>query len=110
VHKAGEVNYIVRSHGNYWMRRSVTAELELPAGDYDVLMKVEAVRSRGGLPVEQVVRNNAKERRDKLVRIGMAYDLAHAKGQIHETDEEKKRRKAVEAKKKSKEKKNMKDE
>lgn len=109
VHKAGEEDYIVRSHGNYWMRRSVTAELELEPGEYHVLMKVEAVKNSGCLPVEDVVRNNAKERRDKLLRIGLAYDLAHAKGQISETDEEKKARKKAEAKKKSKEKKEMKD-
>ena len=109
VHKAGEEDYIVRSHGNYWMRRSVTAELELEPGEYHVLMKVKAVRSEGCLPVEDVVRMNAKERRDKLLRIGLAYDLAHAKGQLSETDEEKKARKKAEAKKKSKEKDEMKD-
>ena len=109
VHKAGEEDYIVRSHGNYWMRRSVTAELELEPGEYHVLMKVAAVKSSGALPVEDVVRNNAKDRRDKLLRIGLAYDLAHAKGQISETDEEKKARKKAEAKKKAKEKKEMKD-
>ncbi|KAG0652956.1 hypothetical protein D0Z07_0085 [Hyphodiscus hymeniophilus] len=109
VHKAGEEDYIVRSHGNYWMRRSVTAELELEPGEYHVLMKVEAIKSDGCLPVEDVVRNNAKERRDKLLRIGLAYDLAHAKGQLSETDEEKKARKKAESKKKTKEKKDMKD-
>lgn len=72
-------------------------------------MKVQAVKSSGSLPVEEVVRNNAKDRRDKLVRIGLAYDLAHAKGLISETDEEKKARKKAEAKKKAKEKKEMKD-
>lgn len=109
VHKADEEEYIVRSHGNYWMRRSVTAELELDAAEYHVLMKVEAVKNDGCLPVEEVVRNNAKERRDKLLRISLAYNLAHAKGQISETDEEKKLRKKAEAKKKAKEKKEMKD-
>lgn len=109
VHKAGEDDYIVRSHGNYWMRRSVTAELTLEPGEYHVLMKVQAVKSNGSLPVEEVVRNNAKDRRDKLVRIGLAYDLAHAKGLVSETDEEKKARKKAEAKKKAKEKKEMKD-
>jgi len=64
------------------MSRSVTAELELPAGKYDVLMKIEAKKNSYKLPVEDVVRNNAKERRDKLLRIGLSYDLALAKGQI----------------------------
>jgi hypothetical protein len=90
------------------MRRSVTAELELEPGEYSVLMKIEADKFEGCLPVEDVVRNNAKERRDKLLRIGLAYDLAHAKGQIKETEEEKKGRKKFEAKKKAKERKEIK--
>jgi len=109
VHKSGEEDYIVRSHGNYWMRRSVTAELELEPGEYHVLLKVEAERIGGALPVEEVVRNNAKARRDKLLRVGLAYDLAHAKGEVKLTDEEKKLLKKVEAKKKAKERKEMKD-
>lgn len=40
------------------MRRSVTAELELEAGEYHVLVKVEARKDFGRLPVEQVVRNS----------------------------------------------------
>lgn len=108
VHKAGEEDYIVRSHGNYWMRRSVTAELDLEEGEYHVLMKVEAERSDYKFSVEDVVRTNAKDRRDKLMRIGLAYDMAMAKGKIVETDDEKKARKAFEAKKKAKAKDEMK--
>lgn len=109
IHKAGEEDYIVRSHGNYWMRRSVTAELELPAGEYDVLMKVKAFKDRRSLPVEDVVRNNAKKRRDKLSRIGLSYDLAHAKGVVKETPEEKKARKEAEEKRKNKARKEVKE-
>ncbi|ESZ92336.1 hypothetical protein SBOR_7285 [Sclerotinia borealis F-4128] len=109
IHKAGEEDYIVRSHGNYWMRRSVTAELELPAGEYDVLMKVKAFKDGGSLPVEVVVRNNAKKRRDKLSRIGLSYDLAHAKGIFRETPEEKKARKEAEEKRKNKLRKEVKE-
>ncbi|KAM3074584.1 hypothetical protein ACMFMG_008013 [Clarireedia jacksonii] len=109
VHKAGEEDYIVRSHGNYWMRRSVTAELELPAGEYDILMKVKAFKEGHNLPVEDVIRNNAKKRRDKLSRIGLSYDLAHAKGVVKETAEEKKARKEAEEKKKAKERKEVKE-
>lgn len=68
-------------------------------------MKIEATRNTDASPVEDVVRNNVKERRDKLLRIGLAYDLAHAKGEIKETEEEKKGRKRAEAVKKAKEKK-----
>ncbi|CAD6440215.1 25a5be1b-f331-47d8-a488-368a5033da88 [Sclerotinia trifoliorum] len=109
IHQAGEEDYIVRSHGNYWMRRSVTAELELPAGEYDVLMKVKAFKDGSSLPVEDVVRNNAKKRRDKLSRIGLSYDLAHAKGIVKETPEEKKARKEAEEKRKNKARKEVKE-
>ncbi|KUJ13736.1 cysteine proteinase [Mollisia scopiformis] len=109
VHKAGEEDYIVRSHGNYWMRRSVTAELDLEAGEYHVLMKVEAEKNDYGYSVEDVIRSNAKDRRDKLMRIGLAYDMAMAKGKVVETEDEKKARKAYEAKKKAKAKKEMKE-
>jgi len=91
------------------MRRSVTAELELEEGEYHLLMKVEAQKRGGALPVENVVRNNAKDRRDKLVRIGLAYDLAHAKGQFKESDEEKKLKKKFEADKKAKERREVKE-
>lgn len=107
VHKAGEEDYIVRSHSGYYMRRSVTADLELEAGEYHVLMKVEATRDTDAPAVEDVLRNNVKERRDKLLRIGFAYDLAHAKGEIKETDEEKKGRKKAEDEKLAKEKKEV---
>lgn len=34
------------------------------------------------LPVEDVVRNNAQKRRDKVLRVGLSHDLAQAKGQV----------------------------
>lgn len=103
IHKAGEEDYIVRSHSGYSMRRSTNAELELEAGEYHVLMKVEATRNLDKASVEDVVRCNVKERRHKLLRIGLAYDLAHAKGVIKETDEEKNRRKRIQEVEKAKE-------
>ena len=109
VHKAGEEDYIVRNHVNYCMSRSVTAELDLEPGDYHVLVKIEAEKYDLALPVEDVLRNNAKRRRNKLLRIGRAYDLAHAKGQIIESSEEKAGREKLEAREKEKKKKEMKD-
>jgi hypothetical protein len=109
LHRAGESEYIVRSHGNYCMRRSVTAELELEPGEYHVLVKIEAEKYDMSLPVEDVLRNNVKSRRDKLLRIGRAYDLAHAKGQILESNEEKARREKLEAQVKAKARKEMKE-
>jgi len=109
VHKSGEEAYLVRSYNKYNMSRSTTAELELEAGEYKVLMKIEARRNDGRWPVEKVVRENAKERREKLVRIGLSYDMAHAKGHIEETEEEKAGKKKAEAAKKAKQMKETKD-
>lgn len=86
------------------MRRSVTAEIDLEeAGEYSVLVKITAIRDHSSLPVETVIRDNCKNRRDKLLRIGLAYDLAHAKGQLEETAGEKLLREKAEARQKAKE-------
>ncbi|MCJ1474171.1 hypothetical protein MMC13_002829 [Lambiella insularis] len=90
--KYGEDDYIVRSHGNYLMSRSVSTDLELEPGKYSVLMKITAKRNSRMPRPEEVLRANCKYKQEKLVQIGLAYDLAHARGQIKETEEEKKRR------------------
>ncbi|KAL5350192.1 hypothetical protein ACLOAV_005229 [Pseudogymnoascus australis] len=110
IHKAGEEDYIIRSHSNYSMRRSVAAELDLDeAGEYLVLVKITAKRDFTALPAHTVIRDNAKDRRDKLLRIGLAYDLAHAKGHVEESEEDKKGREKAEARAKAKERKEIKD-
>ncbi|KAK7995462.1 calpain family cysteine protease [Apiospora arundinis] len=108
VHKAGQEDYVVRSISPYCQKRSVNVELELEAGDYLVLMKVNATRNMSILPIEEMVRNYARDRRDKLVAVGMSYDLAHSKGQVVESEEEKRARKEYERRKKEKEKKEQK--
>ena len=86
------------------MRRSVTAEIDLEeAGEYSVLVKITAIRDHSSLPVETVIRDNCKNRRDKLLRIGLAYDLAHAKGQLEETEGEKLLREKAETRQRAKE-------
>lgn len=102
IHKAGHEDYLVRSQTPLRMTRSVNVELELEAGEYEVRVKVDATRFEHLLPVDEVIKKNAKERREKLVRIGLAYDLAHSKGRIIETDEEKAAREAHEKKVKDK--------
>ncbi|KFY16769.1 hypothetical protein V492_01108 [Pseudogymnoascus sp. VKM F-4246] len=110
IHKAGEEDYIIRSHSNYSMRRSVAAELDLDeAGEYLVLVKISAKRDFTALPAHTVIRDNCKDRRDKLLRIGLAYDLAHAKGHVEESEEDKKSREKAEARVKAKERKELKD-
>lgn len=108
VHKAGQEDYVVRSISPYCQKRSVNVELELEAGEYTVLMKVNATRNMSILPIEEMVRCYARDRRDKLVAVGMSYDLAHSKGQVVETEEEKKAAKEFERRKREKEKREQK--
>lgn len=107
VHKAGEEDYVVRSQNYYRMNRSVNVELDLDAGEYVVVVKVDAQRNERIMSVEEVVRAHAKERREKLLRIGQAYDIAHAKGKILETAEEKEAREAYETRRKERERRKM---
>ncbi|KAI5460707.1 hypothetical protein BGZ63DRAFT_357632 [Mariannaea sp. PMI_226] len=94
VHKAGHKDYIIRSQTPLRMLRSTNVELELEAGDYEVRIKVNATRYESVLPIDKVVRNHAKTRREKLIRIGLAYDLAHSRGRVIKTPEEKAAQKA----------------
>lgn len=89
------------------MNRSINVELELEAGDYVVVVKIDALRNEQIMPVEDVIRAFAKERREKLLRIGFAYDLAHSKGRPIETPEEKAARENYEKKKRDRERKKM---
>lgn len=75
-------------------------DLELEAGTYSVLMKITAERWSISPTPEHVIRNSCRGRQQKLIQIGLAYDLAHAKGQIKESDAERQLRKEREEKKK----------
>lgn len=83
------------------MHRSVSVDLDLEPGTYSILMKITAKRIDGKATPEEVIRETCRNRQDKLLQIGLAYDLAHAKGQIKETENEKKTRLEREAKKKA---------
>lgn len=90
LHKENETEYIVRSPASYYMKRSVSTEVTLEeAGTYSVLLKITAKRYADRKAVEQVVRENCRGRRDKVLAIGLSYDLAHAKGQFRESEKEK---------------------
>ncbi|KAK4191545.1 putative calpain-1 catalytic subunit [Podospora australis] len=102
LHKAGEEDYLVRSQTSFRMTRSCNTELDLEAGEYTVLVKIDADRDQATLPAEEVLRLNAKHRREKLLRIGLAYDLAHSKATAVETPEEKAAREAWEERQKEK--------
>jgi hypothetical protein len=86
VDSPGEEDYILRSHGNYLMERSVVTELKsLRAGTYSVFVMVVADRDTSALTVEDVVKQQCRRKTDneKLAQVGMSYDIAHSKGQVH---------------------------
>lgn len=79
-------DYIVRSHGNYLMDRSVS--IELPAmlpGNYSVFISVIGERDTEASSIEDVVKRECKKRaeNEKLAQVGYAYDLAHSKAAAH---------------------------
>ncbi|KAL8840737.1 MAG: hypothetical protein Q9170_001175 [Blastenia crenularia] len=101
LEKDGDESFVVRSHKNYSMSRSVSTDIELEPGTYSVLMKIIAKRWTGDLTPDQVIRNSCMGRPEKLIQVGLSYDLAHAKGQIKETEREKAAREKREQKKKA---------
>ncbi|KAJ9141785.1 Calpain-1 catalytic subunit [Pleurostoma richardsiae] len=103
IHRAGEDDYVVRSQTYYRMTRSATVELDpLEAGDYHVLVRIDTQRDGSLMRPEEVVRANVVDRREKLLRTGLAYDIAHSKGRIVQTPEEKAAREAYDKRKKAK--------
>lgn len=91
---------MVRSNCSYVMSRSVNAEVELSPGRYHILMKVTAYRC-SDVATEDVVSRVAPVGREKLVQIGLSYDLAHAKGLVFESEKEKRAREDREARRKA---------
>jgi len=79
-------DYIVRSHGNYLMDRSVAVELpSMLPGTYSVYIMVTGERNPDAPSVEDVVKRECKRRveNEKLAQVGYAYDLAHSKAAAH---------------------------
>lgn len=104
--KPGE--YIVRARASqsWWPTRSISAEVILEPGKYEVLPKIFATRDLDKPIVEDVVKMAAEENPQKLRQIGLNYDIAHAKGGFEE--EEEVRKKKLEKEKKLKEEKQKK--
>jgi hypothetical protein len=92
-----------------WENRSVSCEVELEPGTYQVLPKITATRNDTAKVVEDVVKEYAEKNPQKLRQIGMNYDLAHAKGGVLDEDDIFEKKKA-EDKKKAEEKKKRKAE
>lgn len=101
LEKDDDDSFVVRSHSNYSMSRSVSTDIELEPGTYSVLMKVTAKRWTGDITPDQVIRNSCMNRPEKLIQVGLSYDLAHAKGIIKETEKEKAIREKREQKRKA---------
>ncbi len=89
VHEQGRPDaedYIVRSHGNYLMDRSITVELPcMEPGNYSVWVSVVGERDVSSSSIEEIVKNECQKRveNEKLAQVGYAYDLAHSKGVAH---------------------------
>ena len=92
------------------MNRSVNAEINLKPGRYHVLMKITAYRYSGLDSTEEAVTRLASTRREKLVQIGLSYDLAHAKGRVVDTEKEKRAREEYERRRRAAERKKRCDE
>lgn len=110
VQKDGEEDYLVRSQSNHLLKRSANAEITLKPGRYYVLMKITAYRHPGMESTDEAVSRLASRRREKLVQIGLSYDLAHAKGRVTETEREKKARENYERRSKALERERRRDE
>jgi hypothetical protein len=82
VHRAGEEDYVLRTFGEWIGQRSISAELDLEAGTYEIRLKISAYRNDNADKVEDVVKFNWLDRRAKLLQVGLSYDLAHAKAQL----------------------------
>lgn len=84
--KTGAEEYIVRSHGNYLMDRSVSIELpSLSPGNYLVYISIIGERNTRLPSTEDVVERECegREENEKLAQVGQAYDLAHSKAASH---------------------------
>lgn len=101
-------DYIVRARGAWFGNRSISAEVDIQPGVYEVLPKIEAKRNADSPDVHEVVTKVAERNPQKLRQIGLNYDLANAMGLDQPTEEEqklvdKKKKEAAEKRKKGKE-------
>lgn len=74
------------------MNRSATTELDLEAGQYLVMVKITASRNKAMTTPEEVVKKTCQTRPEKLMAVGLSYDLAHAKGHLKDSELERKER------------------
>jgi Calpain family cysteine protease len=84
LHQSGEKQHIIRGYSSG--DRSATTEVDLEAGTYEVLLQISGQRDSTLPKVEDVVTQNWLARREKLMTIGLSYDVANAKGQGKEPE------------------------
>ncbi|KAJ9605055.1 hypothetical protein H2200_010445 [Cladophialophora chaetospira] len=87
-------DYVVRTRPSQFSMpdRSISAEVDLEPGRYEVLPKISATRDTSKPVVEDVVKKAAEENPQKLRQIGLNYDIAHAKGGFEEEEDARKKR------------------
>ncbi|KAK6000845.1 hypothetical protein QM012_003570 [Aureobasidium pullulans] len=99
-----ETKFLARSmhvcSGNYTNTRSVSVDLDLEAGSYDVLIKIEPTRTPYRT-AESVIDSEAPYRKQKLLQIGRNFELAHAKGKLREREVEVRKQKKAQAREKA---------
>ena len=96
LHREGEDDYIVCGCRKRASVRSVSIDLpNLDPGKYSVRLKVTAYRHywesedyKNRYVPEKVLRRHYKERPEKVLQQACAYDFAHAKGIVTDSDEE----------------------
>ena len=74
------------------MNRSASTELDLEAGQYLVMIKITAFRDKSKSMPEEIVKKTCQTRPEKLMAVGLSYDLAHAKGHLKDSELERKER------------------
>ncbi|RVD84784.1 uncharacterized protein DFL_006508 [Arthrobotrys flagrans] len=88
IHRPEDPEYLVRSRANCDMSRSVSCEVELEAGVWDIAYKITATKVEGRKSVEEAVQELSVNNRKKFLQVGMSYDLAFAKGRTIVVDPE----------------------
>jgi hypothetical protein len=97
---AAQGEHLVRARGAWWGNRSISAEVDLEPGRYEVVPKIVSQKDPEKPSVQDVVRSVADKNPQKLRQIGLNYDVANAKGVIDISTDEKE---AEEKKKKEEE-------
>jgi hypothetical protein len=62
--------------------RSISCEVDLPPGRYEVIPKITAAEESSSKKVEDVVKEMAKKRPEKLRQVGLNFDLSHAQANL----------------------------